>query len=97
MPNGLNAREMIERRSRLGNGGLHADVNNFRSLMPFMIFEDGKLVNLKLYPIRLDMESALPDLADKEETKKIYDYLLERNKQFNTKMQLSDGFIEVLL
>ena len=97
MPNGLNAREMIERRSRLCNGGLHADVNNFRSLMPFMTFEDGKLVNLKLYPIRLDMESALPDLADKEETKKIYDYLLERNKQFNTKMQLNDGFIEVLL
>ncbi len=97
MPYGLTARELIERRSQLGNGGLHADVNNFRSLMPFMTFEDGKLVNLKLYTLRLDMESALPDLADKEETKKIYDYLLERNKQFNTKMQLNDGFIEVIL
>jgi hypothetical protein len=95
MPYGLTAKEQIAERAKLGNGGLHNDVNNFRSLMPFMTFEDGKLTELKLYPLRLDMHTGFPALADENETKIIYDYLCDRNKQFGTKIEIKNGFIEV--
>ena len=97
MPYGLTAREQIAERAKLGNGGLHNDVNNFRSLMPFMTFEDRKLTNLKLYPLRLDMHTGFPALADEDETKIIYDYLCDRNGQFGTKIEIKNGFIEVKL
>lgn len=97
MPYGLNAREQIAERAKLGNGGLHTDVNNFRSIMPVMTFEEGKLTRLVLYPLRLDMHDGLPALADAEETKIIYDYLCERNKQFRTKMEINNNIIEVQL
>jgi poly-gamma-glutamate synthesis protein (capsule biosynthesis protein) len=44
MPYGLSPKEQVAERAKRGNGGLHADVNNFRSLMPFMTFENGNLV-----------------------------------------------------
>ncbi len=97
MPYGLTAKEQIAERAKLGNGGLHNDVNNFRSLMPFMTFEDRKLTNLKLYPLRLDMHTGFPALADEDETKIIYDYLCDRNGQFGTKIEIKNGFIEVKL
>ena len=97
MPYGLTAREQIAERAKLGNGGLHTDVNNFRSLMPFMTFEDGKLTELMLYPLRLDMHTGLPSLADDKETKIIFDYLCERNKQFGTIININGKVIEVKL
>ena len=97
MPYGLTAKEQIAERAKLGNGGLHTDVNNFRSLMPFMTFEDGKLRSVVLYPLRLDMHSGVPALADEKETKIIYDYLCDRNKQFGTDIEISGGVIEVKL
>ena len=97
MPYGLTAREQIAERAKLGNGGLHTDVNNFRSLMPFMTFEDGKLTELMLYPLRLDMHTGLPALADEKETKIIYNYLCERNKQFGTIININGKVIEVKL
>lgn len=95
MPYGLTAREQIVERAKLGNGGLHNDVNNFRSLMPSMTFEGGKLTEIKLYPLRLDMHTGLPALADENETKIIYDYLCDRNKQFGTKIEIKNDYIEV--
>ncbi len=97
MPYGLTAREQIAERAKLGNGGLHTDVNNFRSLMPFMAFEDGKLTDITLYPLRLNMHTGFPALADEEETKIIYDYLCERNKQFGTDININGKAIEVKL
>ncbi len=97
MPLGLTAREQIAERAKLGNGGLHNDVNNFRSLMPLITFEGGKLTQLHLYPLRLDMHTGLPALADENETKIIYDYLCDRNIQFGTKIAIKNNFIEVKL
>ncbi len=97
MPHGLSAREQIAERAKLGNGGLHQDVNNFRSLMPLMTFEDGKLTELTLYPLRLDMHTGLPALADAVETEIIYNYLCDRNKQFGTKIEIQGNAIEVNL
>ena len=70
---------------------LHTDVNNFRSLMPFMTFEDGKLTEAILYPLRLSMENGLPTLADEAEAKQILDYMNERNKPYGTKLTLENG------
>ena len=95
MPYGLSAREQVAERARRGNGGLQADVNNYRSLMPFMTFEDGRLTELVLYPLRLDMDSGLPAVADEKETKIIYDYLCDRNKQFGTVIDIEDRMIRV--
>ena len=92
---GLTAKEQVAERAKRGNGGLHADVNNFRSLMPLITFEDGKLTKLILYPIRLDMHTGLPSLADDEEAKIIYDYLCERNEPFGTKIEMINGTFEV--
>ncbi len=97
LPYGLTAKEQIAERAKLGNGGLHNDVNNFRSLMPFLTFEDGKLTSVLLYPIRLDMHTGLPALADEEETKIIYDYLSNRNEQFGTVININGRVIEVKL
>jgi poly-gamma-glutamate synthesis protein (capsule biosynthesis protein) len=97
MPHGLTAREQIAERAKLGNGGLHNDVNNFRSLMPIMDFEDGKLTSLTLYPLRLDMHTGFPSLASASEAKIIFDYLKDRNKQFGTVIEMKDSVIEVKL
>ena len=96
-PQGLTAREQVERRNWIGNGGLHSDVNNFRSLLPFMEFEDGKLRSIRLYPLRLDMHNGFPALADRQETQIIFAYLCERNKQFGTVIKINDNVIEVEL
>ena len=94
LPYGLTPAEQIEARAKRGSG-LHNDVNNFRSQMPFMTFEDGRLTELKLYTLRLDMHTGFPALADETETKTIFDYLCERNRQFGTTMVLNNGVIEV--
>ncbi len=97
MPKGLTPKEMINIRNQNNTRGLHSDVNNFRSLLPFMTFEDGKLSEAILYPIRLDMKTGFPSLADENEARIIYDYLRDRNKQFNTKMKLNGCVIEVCI
>ena len=97
LPQGLTPREQINERAKRGNGGLHGDVNNFRSLMPFITFENGKLEKLVLFPLRLDMHTGFPALADKEESQIIYKYLCERNKQFGTVLQPEGNVFSVLL
>lgn len=94
LPYGLTPSEQIIARSKMGSG-LHGDVNNFRSLMPYMAFEDGKLSYLKLYMLRLDMETGYPALADENESRAIFEYLCKRNEQFGTQIEMKNGVIEV--
>lgn len=95
IPHGLTPREQIGERAKLGNGGLHGDVNNFRSLMPYITYEDGAVSNITLYPIRLDQHTGLPALADETETQIIFAYLQDRNKQFGTVIKKNGNTIEV--
>ena len=94
LPRGLSVKEQIEARAKRGSG-LHANVINFRALMPFLTYEDSKLQRLTLYPLRLDMQTGLPGLADTRETQAIYAYLCDRNRQFGTKMHINGNVIEV--
>jgi len=91
MPYGISSKEKIARRSKGGTIGLNSDVNNYRSLMPFLTFEDGKLIDMKLYPLRLDMDTSLPALADEAEAEIIGKYLEERNEPFGTELVFEDG------
>ena len=97
LPQGLSVKEQIEARALRGKGGLHADVINFRSLMPFMTFENGAATGVTLYPLRLDMETGLPSLADPAEAETIFQYLCDRNQPFGTRMRLQGNVIEVEL
>lgn len=97
MPTGLTPKEMINIRNQNGTRGLHSDVNNFRSLIPFLTYEDNKLKKAVLYPIRLNMHTGFPALADKDEAKIIYDYMNERNIPFGTVLELNGNVIEVKL
>ncbi|MBO5754851.1 MAG: CapA family protein [Clostridia bacterium] len=97
LPYGLTVKEQLAEREKLGRGGLHTDVNNFRALMPFMTFEDGRLTELLLYPLRLDMETGLPSLAGEEDIEAICEYLGKRNAPFGTRLEKRDGVIEVRL
>ena len=62
-----------------------------------MTFEDGKLTELLLYPLRLDMETGLPSLADEEDTLAICEYLSKRNAPFGTRIEKKGDVIEVKL
>ena len=93
-PYGLTPKEQIGWRAK-GGKSLHTDVNNFRSLMPFLTFEDEKLTEAVLYPIRLNMQNGLPALADAEEAKAIFDYMNERNEPYGTMLTLEDGVIRL--
>lgn len=95
LPYGLTPKEQIAERVKIGSGGLDADVNNYRGILPFMTFEDGKLTELVLHPLRLDMKTGFPALADEDEIKIIYDYLCDRNKQFGTEIEIKNGVIGV--
>ncbi len=95
LPEGLSPTQMVAARASFGNGGLHADPANFRSLMPYIIYEDGKVTEIKAYMLRLDTESGLPALADEAEQKIIYDYMCERCAPYGTSITLCDGYIEV--
>ncbi len=97
MPKGLTPKEMINIRNQNNTRGLHSDVNNFRSILPFMTFEDGKLTGAVLYPIRLDMQTGFPALADEAEAKIIFDYLNERNLAFGTVLELDGNVMKVKL
>ncbi len=95
VPKGYTPEQQIAHRCSLGNGGLHADINNFRSLMPFITFEDGIPTEVLCYVIRLDMHTGFPSLADPAEAKIIYEYMLERNKDGGAKIELNNSIIEV--
>lgn len=92
LPYGLTPTEQIAQRAKLGKD-LHSDVNNFRSLMPFMTFEDGTLKEVVLYPLRLDMHTGFPALADRDEAEIILAYLNERNVPYGTSLTLRDQVI----
>ena len=56
-----------------------------------------KLTGAVLYPIRLDMQTGFPALADEAEAKIIFDYLNERNLAFGTVLELDGDVMKVKL
>ncbi len=88
-------REWIDMRSDHGRRGLHTDAVNFRSLMPFITYEDDEVTETKCYLLRLNMETGMPALASAEEQRIIFDYMVDRCKRSNALLTLCDGYILV--
>jgi hypothetical protein len=87
-------------RSGKSRRGLHSDVNNFRSVIPFFEYNDDKLVKLVLKPIQLDFDKTgadygLPKPADMKACEEIFVYLDGLNKEYGTKMHMDHGLIQV--
>lgn len=87
-------------RSGKSKRGLHSDIVNFRSVIPFLEFDGEKLVKLSLKPIQLDFEKTsaeygLPKPADAKACEEIFDYLDGLNREYGTKMHMEHGIINV--
>ncbi len=92
---GLSPTQMVAARAALGNGGLHADAANFRSLIPYITYDESKVTDIKCYMLKLNEDNGMPYLADFDEQKIIFDYMCERCKPYGTEIVLNDGYIEV--
>jgi len=90
-------KQWVDMRTQGGKLGLQTEAANFRSLMPFMTFENGELTEIKCYPLRLNMQTGMPYLADEQERQIILDYLQERSTPYGTKLELHNDYIGVKL
>ena len=93
---GLNAR------SKNNTVGLHTDISNYRSVIPYFEMEGECLTRLNLMPIELgfdldDSLKGLPYVAKEDDAKIIFEHLDKISKPYNTKMLLKDHIIEVCL
>ncbi len=83
--------------------GLHAQPQNFRSIIPYMEYEDGKLVSCELKPIELGYDKirtfkGIPYPADEKVSREIFKLLKDLSKDYGTKMtQGKDGIIKIKL
>lgn len=83
--------------------GLHTQIANFLSYLPYMEFDDGKLTHLELKPICLGFDKprtfkGLPYPADAKTAKDIFDRLNALSAPYGTKMTLgNDGIIQIAL
>ena len=82
--------------------GLHTQVQNFRTVIPYLEFEDGVLQKLLLRPADLGFEKpravrGVPYLSGEKISREIFDYLSAiSQEQFGTEMAMRDDlFIEV--
>ena len=96
------AQEALAVRSANHTRGLHCDYRNFRSIMPFMEFEDGTLTRLVLAPLELGFEAprhleGYPSLADENVSREILDRLTVLSGPYGTKLAMENGLISVEL
>ena len=91
--------QLMDYRSQNGTRGYCVQENIWRSVMAGFTFEDGKVTEIKLYPITLDMhlprkEMGCPRLADDDG---VLHYLQSLCKPFGTELRIENGFASILL
>jgi len=96
------AQEALAVRSANHTRGLHCDYRNFRSVMPFMEFEDGRLTRLVLAPLELGFNAprhleGYPAFADEVVSREILDRLTVLSRPYGTKLSIDSGLIAVSL
>ncbi len=102
IPTEFTAEQAISVRSANGTRGLNGDHMNFRGIMPFMEFEDGKLRSLALYPLEIGFAAGpnlrgYPNLADEKTARDIYDRLVELSAPYGTSLEMQENKIIVSL
>lgn len=97
------AKTAFAARSKGGKVGLHAFRENFLSVVPRIVCEDGKVKRIELMPIELHWQfdwdlNGLPRRASAEATSVIYSALKRTSAEFATEFKLrEDGIIEVVM
>lgn len=91
--------QLMDHRSKNGTRGYCVQENIWRSIMAGFILEDGKITEIKLYPITLDMqlprkEMGCPRLADDNY---VLHYLQTLCLPFGTKLEIQERFATIQL
>ncbi len=94
------AYEALMKRSKNGAIGLQAHKCNFLSAIPYMEFENDKLITLTLMPTNAGFEregklNGLPYHAKGEEAKEIFDILNRLSTPYGTKLELDGDYIKI--
>lgn len=102
VPITASAEEALDARSNGGKRGLHTDIMNYLSAIPYFEVEDKKVTKVKLRPIELgfymDEEiKGLPHIADRETSERIFNHLKDMSEAYGTKFSFDGEEIEVLL
>lgn len=74
----------------------------FRSVIPYLEFEDGNLTKLQLQPIELGFDKpknlkGLPFIAKDNDAKEIYEILAYLSEEYGTKLELKNDIINIEL
>jgi poly-gamma-glutamate synthesis protein (capsule biosynthesis protein) len=94
------AEEGLWTRSRGGKVGLQTMRSSFLTVIPKIVYEDGKMVELEMMPIVAGFEregkmNGLPYHAKGEEAKEIFDILDRLSKPYGTKLTLENDIIKL--
>ncbi len=82
--------------------GHHTQKENFRTVIPYFEFEDGKMTHLELLPVDLGFEKprtfkGLPYVSEGEIAEEIFQTLDELSTPYGTRLSMQDGVIRVAL
>ena len=100
-PENYTASQGIAARTASARGvSMHADLNNFRSVLPYFRMEDERCVCVELLPVSLGHDKPmnfrnLPYAANEDESKEIMEYLERVSKPYGTNFCFRDGKIVV--
>lgn len=100
-PDTYTASEGICARTASATGvSMHADLNNFRSVIPYFEMEDDTCVKIEMLPITLGRDKPMnfrdiPYHADEKEAQEIVEYLTRVSSTYGTKFELKDGKIVI--
>ncbi|MBQ6846305.1 MAG: CapA family protein [Oscillospiraceae bacterium] len=100
VPIDASAEEALNARSKGGKVGLHTDIANYLSVIPYFEVEDGEVKNIRLTPIELGFEmddeiKGLPHIADAKTSEKICNQLNKISAEYGTRLSLKNGYITV--
>lgn len=99
MPADTTVGEYMNKRNQNKTKGYIVQENIWRSVMAGFTMEDGKITEIKLYPITLGMGSplsklGLPRLAKNND---VLEYLAELSRPYGTKLEMHSGYATVKL
>lgn len=93
LPSDMKVGQYMDQRSQNGTRGYVVQENIWRAVMPSWMMEDGRITEVKLYPIELNQKASraqrgVPKLSNFETT---LQYLSELSKPYGTEIEVKDG------
>ena len=85
--------EYMDRRSKLGTAGYGTLWEIWNAVMAAWTMEDGKITEVQLYPVTLNMEKSRSQKGRPvmNKSEKILKYLAELSAPYGTKIEIEDG------